>query len=75
MKEKSVDINRIYWYSLPIMMLGGPLAIILYQACHGTNYKKVLCDIGDMVAFGLVKKVSADTQVIDHSSKVGFYYN
>ena len=44
MKENSVDIKRVYWYSLPIMMLGGPLAIILYQVCHGISYKKVLYD-------------------------------
>ena len=42
MKEKVVDINRVYWYSLPIMALGGPLAIILYQACHGGSYKEIL---------------------------------
>lgn len=30
--------------------------------------------LGDIIAFGLLQKVSADTLVIDHSSKVGFYY-
>ena len=174
MKEKVVDINRVYWYSLPIIVFGSPVAILIYQVCHGTGYKEVLynnpsllmffvlsliemivlhelihglffalyakngfkrvkfgvmwkylapychCEeaikakqygivllmptillgaipfivgfiisnmfiyflglmmifggIGDMIAFGLIKKVSAHTQVIDHSSKVGFFY-
>lgn len=174
MKEKSVDINRVYWYSLPVIVLGSPIAVILYQLCYGTNYREILYDspsllllfmlsivgmvllhelihglffalyaesgfkrikfgimwkylapychceetikakqygivllmptillgliplligfimgnlfiyllglmmifggIGDIMAFRLVQKVSADTLVIDHSSKVGFYY-
>lgn len=174
MKEKTIDINRVNLYSVPSIVLGAPIAIILYQVCYGTSYREVLynrpslillfmlsilgmavlhelihglffalyaesgfkrikygiiwkhlapychCEeaikawqysivllmptiilgliplsagfimgnffiyslgvmmtiggLGDIIAFGLLQKVSANTLVIDHSSKVGFYY-
>lgn len=174
MKEKALDINRVYWYSLPFIVLGSPIAIVLYQICYGTSYREALysnpllllyfmlamigmvishelihglffalyadsnfkkiklgilwkfltpychCEeaikakqygivllmptillglmplligfvisnffvfslgimmilggIGDIMAFRMVQKVSADTLVMDHPNKVGFYY-
>ncbi len=34
----------------------------------------IMCGAGDYIGFSLVLKVPSDTLVIDHSSKVGFYY-
>ncbi len=42
MKEKSIDINRVYWLSLPWVILGAPLIVLLYKVCHGANYKEIL---------------------------------
>lgn len=42
MKEKIINVNRVYWYSLLFLVLGIPAAILLYKVCYGTSYKETL---------------------------------
>lgn len=57
MKEKIVDINRVYLYSLPIIVLGTPIAIILYQVCNGTSYREALSENPFLLLFFMLSFV------------------
>lgn len=42
MKEKSININRVYLYSLLPIIIGTPAIITAYQLCYGTTYRETL---------------------------------
>lgn len=42
MKEKSININRVYLYSLLPIIIGTPTIVIAYQLCYGTKYRETL---------------------------------
>lgn len=44
MKEKVIDINKVYLFSLPCIIIGTPLLIIAYRYFHGTEYRETLIE-------------------------------
>lgn len=44
MKEKVIDINKVYLFSLPCIIIGTPLLIMVYRYFHGTEYRETLIE-------------------------------
>ncbi len=44
MKEKVIDINKVYLFSLPCIIIGTPLLIITYRYFHDTEYRETLIE-------------------------------
>lgn len=51
MKEKAIDIKKVNLYSIPFILIGVPISIIVYKLCHGTGYRETIYQNPSLLAY------------------------